>query len=460
MVGVVPAYRKMVLEESYLKKLKVENRQLRQWKHQLSLILKFGQKMNTNLNTESLLELIADKTRELLRAERCSLFLLDKEKQLLWSKVAHGMGGKKFNLTLDKGLAGYVATTGKVVNVRDAYANPRFNPELDKKTDFRTRTVLCLPMKNHLGEVIGVFQVLNKRGGLFTPPDRNLLQIFSSQAAAAIENSQLYENLKESFDSFVWTLAATIDARDPMTAGHSRRVTEYSLAIAKQLGIGKEKLELLKYASILHDLGKIGVQEAVLTKPGRLSKQEYKHIQTHAALTRKILERANFQRHLKEIPQVASSHHERVDGEGYPENLKGEDIPYLSRIMAIADVFDAITSRRHYRDAMPIKQALSLIKEGTGTHFDPVCVEGFMKIPLNKLIKIIKSDVVSHFKEEDLKLLSNYKTSQFLEMLKKENSSLSAEQRKAITGFNRYYNRQIEKQINNKEKGGKMGKFA
>ena len=450
MAGAVPAYCSkcgnlppllMVQKENHLKKLEAENRRLLKWEHQLSLILKFGQKISTTLKTGNLLQLIADKTRELLRAERCTLFLMDKEKKLLWSKVAHRMGGKRLEVAIDKGLAGYVATTGKVVNVRDAYADSRFNPEVDEKTNFRTKSVLCLPMKNYQGEIIGVFQVLNKKGGSFTRHDQDLLQIFSSQAAGAIENSQLYENLKESFDSFVWTLAATIDARDPMTAGHSQRVTEYSLTIAKQLGIGGEKLELLKYASILHDLGKIGVREAVLTNPERLSEQEYKHIQTHAALTRKILERANFQGYLEEIPQVAGSHHERVDGKGYPEKLKGEDIPYLSRIMAIADVFDAITSKRHYRDAMPIRKALSLIKKDSGTHFDPVCVEGFMKTPLNKLIKIIKCNAEDYFKEEDLKLLSNYTTGQFLRILKKGNSSLTAEQRKTVTRFNYYYSR-------------------
>jgi len=420
--------------------LEKENLQLREWKRQLSSIVQFGHKIATVVEVDNLLQLIADETKQLLKAERCTLFLLDKEKDELWSKIAHGMEKEEIRFPSDKGLAGYVITTGETTNIKDAYADPRFNPEVDKKTGYRTKSILCQPLKNQLGEIIGVFQVLNKKKGYFTQRDQDLLQIFSAQAASAIENVQLYADLKKSFDSFVRTLAATIDARDPLTAGHSQRVTEYSLAIAKQLHIKGKELELLKYASILHDLGKIGVREAVLTKPGRLDEEEYKHIQTHASLTRKILERTYFQSQLEEIPQVAGSHHEKINGGGYPQHLQGKNIPRLSRIMAIADVFDAITNKRHYRDPMPIKQALSIITGDAGSHFDPECVEAFMKVLLNKLVKILKSDREVCFAKEDLKLLSRYNTGQLFSMLEKDDSEVSVTQKKVIDKFNYYYN--------------------
>ena len=425
--------------EDIVRSLRRDNRLLKKWKYKLRLMLKYGRQINTTMPVDKLLELISKETKEILNADRCSMLLFDREKNQLWGKVAHGINIEKLRFSKEKGLAGFSAMTGKAVNVKDAYKDVRFNPEIDKKTGYRTKTVLCFPMRNHQGEVIGVFQVLNKKGRYFSKEDEELLRILSSQAAAALENTQLYDELKKSFESFIKTLVATIDARDPMTAGHSHRVTDYSMLIAKQLGIFGKESQLLQYASILHDLGKIGVREAVLTKPGSLTDEEYRHIKNHVIFTRKILEEIYFEKYLKEIPFIASSHHERINGSGYSNSLKGNAIHRLSKIIAVADVFDAITNKRHYRKPMPIRKVLLIIKDGSGSHFDSKCVKGFMNIPLDKLIKVLGKDIIPHFDMEDLKRFSNYTVGQFLAILQKQKSKISKKETKLIQRFNYYY---------------------
>ncbi|HIE43581.1 MAG TPA: GAF domain-containing protein [Candidatus Omnitrophica bacterium] len=425
--------------EQRIRDLERENRLLKKWKRQLFLMLRYSRRMSATIPVDELLELIAQETREIMNADRCSVLLVDKMRNELWGRVAHGMDTEQLRFPVDRGLAGFTARTGEVVNVKDAYKDLRFNPEIDRKTGYRTRSVLCYAMKNHLGEVIGVFQVLNKRRGYFTHEDEELLRILSSQAAVGVENAQLYDDLKRSFESFINTLVVAIDARDPMTAGHSHRVTEYVLLIAEQIGISREELQLLRYAAILHDLGKIGVREAVLTKPNKLTEEEYNHIRSHAVFTHRILSEAYFQEPLESIPVVASSHHERIDGSGYPNHLKGEAIPKLSRIIAVADVFDAITHKRHYRDSMPIQKAFSTIRGGGGTQFDSEAVRGFMSIPLDKLIRVLGSGVVDEFKAPDLQLLSSYTPAQLLEVMEKEKSKLTSDEKRVVDTFNRYY---------------------
>lgn len=405
--------------------------------------------MNAAMPIDKLLELLAKETKEILNADRCSVLLLDSEKKQLKGKVAHGINVDELFFPENKGLAGSSAKTGKTINVKNAYKDKRFNREIDKKTGYRTKSVLCFPMKNHTGEVIGVFQALNKKEGDFNKKDEELLRILSSQAASAIENAQLYKELKKSFESFINTLVATIDARDPMTAGHSHKVTEYSILIGKQLGISGKELQLLEYAAILHDLGKIGVREAILTKRDSLTDEEYKQIKEHVIFTRNILNRIYFQKHLIEIPLIAGSHHERIDGKGYPNALKGNAIHKLAKIIALADVFDSITNTRHYRNPMPIEKALTIIKTGSGSHFEPKCVKAFMDISLNRLISVLAKDIIVKLKQQELKDFSDYTVGNFLKTIQKKYVKLSNEEKKVIKRFNFYYLKGGRKDVKN-----------
>lgn len=361
-------------------------------KHLVSL-LRVGQAMAAERELDKLLSLIKNETEQALDADRCTVFIYDRERNELWSKVATGLDtSEEIRFPAHLGLAGYVVKTGEVLNIKDAYEDPRFNKEIDKKTGYVTQNILCMPMRNRKMETIGVFQVLNKRDTHFDKVDEDLLTAISTNAGVAIENATLAKEMKISFDSFVKTLSSTIDARDPITAGHSERVAEYSVLLGEELEMQDNELEALKYASLLHDIGKIGIREDILKKDGRLTEKEYRHIQKHVYYTHEILKNVHFERHLQLVPEIAASHHEKMDGTGYHRGLSGSEILLSGRILAISDVFDAITSRRHYRNRMAFDKVLTIMKRDAGAHFDPDCVEGFFNIPLHKLSRVLLMD--------------------------------------------------------------------
>jgi len=333
-----------------------------------------------------LLTFIMASATELLGAERSTLFLVDANTQELWSRVAQGAEIREIRLPIGTGIAGCVARTREIINIPDAYADARFNQATDQKTGYHTRSILCLPMFDRDNETLGVLQVLNKQAGVFTGEDEELLTALSSLASVAIENAQLYEESKRVFKSLVQTLAAAIDARDPATAGHSERVTYYARRLALALRLPAEQIELLEYAANLHDVGKIGVRDAVLLKEGRLTDEEFAQIRSHVKHTREILANIYLSKDLRELPQIAATHHEKMDGTGYPAGLCGDRIPLLARMIAIADVYDALVAHdRPYKKAMPVEQALAIIEKGAGTHFDASLVRLFIDQRLYEL---------------------------------------------------------------------------
>ena len=326
-------------------------------------------------NMDELLIVVISRVTRALKADRSTLFILDKEKDVLWSKVAQGVD--PIVIPSDAGIAGWVAQRGEKLNIPEAYEDDRFNPAVDKKTGYRTKSILCIPVKNREDEVVAVVQAINKEGGPFDEKDEQFLYALSAQVQLAIENSTLYQELKDLFESMMESMALTIDARHPTTAGHTMRVRQYSLEIAREMGFVDEMMDLMNYAALLHDYGKIGVPESVLTKPGRLTDEEYDAMKAHAQYTIDILSKIRFARRLKDIPFIAGHHHEKVDGTGYPHGLTGEEMHPLSRIMAVADVFDAMTSIRDYRRPADPDKVLDIIKGDVGKHFDADCVAAF-----------------------------------------------------------------------------------
>jgi HD-GYP domain-containing protein (c-di-GMP phosphodiesterase class II)/tetratricopeptide (TPR) repeat protein len=356
----------------------------------LLALLRVGQALAAERDLQSLLRTVKDETERALDAERCTVFVLDAGTQELWSQVASGLQAyDEIRFPAYKGLAGYVVKTGEILNIPDAYTDPRFNAEVDKRTGYRTRNLLCVPMRNRRGDILGVFQVLNKRKDQFTQSDEDLLVAIAGTAGVSIENALMAREQKRAFDSFIITLSSTIDARDPITAGHSERVADYSLLIADEMGMTHDERETLKYSSLLHDIGKIGIREEVLVKDGRLTVEQYKHIQEHAKFTYDILQNIHFESHLQDVPEVAASHHEKMDGTGYFRHLKGNEIPKLGRVIAITDVFDAITSRRHYRNRMPFERVLKLLRQDANSHFDADLIEHFFKAPVYRVAQVL-----------------------------------------------------------------------
>ena len=414
----------------------------------LVALLNVARTLAAETSLELLLKTVAEEIKKVLDADRCSVFLLDKSKNELVSKIALGMGTQEIRFPANTALAGYVAQSGEIINIKDAYSDSRFNQDIDKETGYKTKTILCMPIWNMKHEILGVFQVLNKQNGTFTKEDEEVLIAIGSSAGIAIENARLFESQqmmidqqKELFKSFIDTLAASIDARDKITAGHSNRVMMYSELICGTMNIDEKTKANVIHAAILHDIGKIGIKDAVLQKEGKLTDDEYKHIQQHVKITYDILNKVYISDEFKEVAEIASSHHEKYDGTGYFRKLKGEEIHIGGRILAVSDVFDAITSKRHYRDKMPIKNALDIIKSGSWKHFDGNVVDAFFKIHLDRLVDVFLSEVDSVlYDTQDREILSRYDVDALYNLLNKNEDELTNEEKSLIELFNRYYN--------------------
>ena len=404
-----------------------------QVKDPLIALVKIGQAVAAEKNIDVLIKTIAEETKAALNADRCTVYLYDKENNELYSK--------ELRIPADKGIAGHVVQTGETINIKDAYKDKRFNPEVDKKTGYRTKTILCMPIKNFNQEIIGVFQVLNKFDETFTIDDEDLLVAIASSAGISLENAQLFEKQNKMieeqkiiFDSFIETLASSIDARDKITSGHSSRVKMYASLIAKEFGMEKKDIYILEKAAALHDIGKIGIRDSVLQKEGKLTPEEYKHIQEHVEITHNILEKIHMSKDFQQITEIACSHHEKFDGTGYYRGLKGEAIPFGGRILAVSDVFDAITSKRHYRDKMPIEKVIDIIMKGSGTHFDPLVVEKFLAIKLSKIVEVFLTENQSMvLADEDKITLDKYN------LLDLYYSIVNNCSNKLLQVFNKYY---------------------
>ena len=199
------------------------------------------------------------------------------------------------------------------------------------------------------------------------------------------ELSESNEKLEKAYLDMVQTLRYTVEAKDTYTRGHSDRVSEYSVLIGEKLGLPEDQIKTLRIGGLFHDIGKIGIPDSILLKPDKLSDDEYSQIKNHPSIGAHILGSAEI---FKDIIPIVKHHHERYDGNGYPSRLKGEEIPYIARIAAVADTFDAMTSRRSYRGPIDIEHVKEEIKRCEGTQFDPQIAEVFLEILNNDYDKI------------------------------------------------------------------------
>jgi HD-GYP domain-containing protein (c-di-GMP phosphodiesterase class II) len=348
--------------------------------NRLDLLLQFGGVVYKETRLDKLLELIAAQVKKLLGCDRCTVFILDKKTNELWSKVAQGMQNTEIRMSWSKGIAGVAAREGRIINIADAYKDAMFNPEIDRITGFRTTTILAVPLKDATADIIGVFQVINKNSGVFTPEDESILQLISSIAASAIENARLYEKLYKAQLETIYRLALTAEYRDQEdTAVHLKHVSAYTALIARGMGLSETEIENIRNASPLHDIGKVAIPDAILLKPAKLDEQEYLEMKRHTFYGGKMLSDAESEL-LAIACQIAECHHEKFDGTGYPLGMKGEQIPLYARIMAVADVFDALCMHRVYKPAWTPEKARDLILSESGKAFDPAVVAGFAKV--------------------------------------------------------------------------------
>jgi len=345
---------------------------------QLATLLELGTILNSTLEQKEVRKRAMEAATRLMNSEVGSLLLLDEEKNELFFEVALGERGeavKEIRLRVGEGIAGWVAENGKPLMVPDVSRDPRHSKRADSKSSFITKNILCVPVKIK-EKLIGVLQAVNKldEDG-FQEEDIELLELLANQVAIAIDNARLYEEVHEMFIEASTALAGAIEKRDPYTGGHTQRVLEYSLATAKYLNLTAEEMENLRIAAILHDIGKIGIEDRILRKTTQLNDEEFQSITTHTALGRDILTPIKA---LKNVIPGIYYHHERIDGKGYLEHLKDNEIPLIARIIAVADTYDAMTTDRPYRKELGAETALNELIKFAGAQFDKGVVDAFI----------------------------------------------------------------------------------
>ncbi len=340
----------------------------------LHIILSYISKVANERDVDKLLILLADMGRDLVGADGCTLWLLDKKKDELWSRVSHGL--KEVRIPASHGIAGFVARSGEPEIINDPYSDDRFDQNVDKQTGYHTKSIIALPIRNSDGDIIGVFQAVNKLTGEngFTQQDLEHFLIASTYTGKQLESVLLQEEIENTQREIIFTLAETAELRSKETGNHVKRVAEYSYLLAVVSGMAETEAEMLKRASPLHDIGKIAIPDAILLKPAKLDEEEWKVMQTHTVLGYDMLKHSD-RRILKAASIVAYEHHEKWNGKGYPRKTAGEEIHIYGRITAIADVFDALSSHRVYKPAWEMEKILNLFKEERGDHFDPKLVD-------------------------------------------------------------------------------------
>ncbi len=346
---------------------------------QLSTLMALSTILNSTLEQKEVRKRAIEAATRLTESEVGSLLLIDEEKNELFFEVALGEKGEKvkeIRLRMGEGIAGWVAKTGEPVIIDDVQNDPRFFKDADKKSSFVTRNMMCVPVKSE-GKAIGVLQSINKlKGGKFTKDDLEGFISLADQVAIAIEKSRLYQELRDTFFCAAEALADAIEKRDPYTGGHTKRVLQYSMTIGKYLDLKESELERLRLAAVLHDIGKIGIEDSILRKKDKLSPDEYEMVKKHPVWGAEIMG------HIKQLKDVIPGmryHHERMDGNGYPDHLHDNEIPIIAKIISVADTFDAITTERPYQESLSVNVAFKELRGSAGTQFDSRVVEAFLK---------------------------------------------------------------------------------
>jgi putative nucleotidyltransferase with HDIG domain len=341
-------------------------------------LLEINRALVTDVKQEEMLDAIMDVALSEIKADRISIMLLDEDTQELVVRASKGISIDKvkgFRTKIGKGVSGLVAQTGEAVILNDGvHSNPVIQDSMKLN---EIHSGMCVPLIIK-GKTLGVIS-LSKINQLspFTKCDLDLFSIIAGQLAVSLENSRLYSEIRENYFKTILALAAAIEAKDPYTRGHSAQVARYALAIAEEMGLPREKIEEIHIAGILHDVGKIGITEQVLCKPGKLTDEEYAIMKEHPFHGERILDPIGFP---EEIIKSIRHHHEWYDGRGYPDGLKGEDISLGARILCVADTIEAMTSERYYRDILSLARVIRELRDGAGSQFDPEIVDAALRL--------------------------------------------------------------------------------
>lgn len=345
----------------------------------LSTIYKIGLAINSTIDIDRLFNLIVQKTTSTLEAQIGYIILYDKEQQTL--NVTNLIGNGKLLAPQraikmkDTGVSAWVINNRQPLLIADINQAPQF--DRFSELGYERKTLICAPLMV-MDDIIGTISVVNKTNdGQFYSSELEMLTTIAAQAAIAIKNATLYDEQQQTYLNTIQALVTAIEASDSYTKGHSERVTRYSVEIGRSFDLPADRLQILERAAILHDIGKIGIDLSLLNKEGKLSAHDITELQLHPVIGMKILEPIEF---LKDVRTCIGQHHERYDGMGYPNHIKKDDQLLESRILCVADAFDAMTSDRPYRKALTLDVAITELLENSGTQFDPAVVDIFVAI--------------------------------------------------------------------------------
>ena len=349
----------------------------------LELLFAYMPKIAAERKMDGLLILMADLGRSIVAADRCSLWLVDNDRGELWTKVAHGVS--ELRIPHDAGFVGYSVKTGEPLLIKDAYQDPRFDRRSDEKTHYRTTSVMTVPLMNSAGNVMGVFQAINKQGtneqgeaAVFSIQDLERLSLTAVYSAKTVESAMLNMELEATQREIIHILGEVSEYRSQETGDHIQRVAEISYMLAKFMGLPENEVERIRLAAPMHDLGKVGIPDAILNKPGRFTDDEYTIMKTHSEIGYNMLHNSK-RKLLRFAADIARSHHERWDGRGYPKGISGEEIPLAGRICSVADVLDALSSPRCYKQPWPEDKVKEEFQKQRGGQFQPELVDVLME---------------------------------------------------------------------------------
>jgi putative nucleotidyltransferase with HDIG domain len=387
--------------EALIRKLEDKMLQLEQANRRLSVLYRVSTSLALVKRLEELAPHVLRTVTEGIGYTRANYFTFDEERQELRLLEAVGFSDEVlarfrqdlvFRLGEERGLVGLVGQTQEPLIVVDTMSDPRWIT-LDKTI----RSALLAPVV-YEGRLLGVANFLSTKVGAFNDEDAKDVMILANHMAVTIENARLFEQaqqeiaervqaekdlkrslekLQKALEGTIHALAATTEMRDPYTAGHQRRVAELAGAIAEEMGLPKDKIEGIRMAGLIHDVGKISVPAEILSKPSKLNEMEMDLIKAHSQIGYDILKEIDFP---WAVAKIVLQHHERMDGSGYPQGLKGDEILLEARILAVADVVEAMASHRPYRPALGIDAALSEIEKNRGRLYDPEIVAACLRL--------------------------------------------------------------------------------
>ena len=362
----------------------------------MTTLYDISQSISSITNIDDLLQQIMDRVISIMVKAGGIFWLVDFETNRLRRVVTMGLNNEEAIpalLHISEGELGATINTGRVSVFRktDELGDPVFKKICVEEN---ISSLIMVPL-GYEEDVLGVINLFFRDNYLITDDDISLLKAIADQAAVSVKNAELFASQQKMFSDTIQALATAIDSRDHYTGGHSYMVTQYALKMAERVGLDEKDLELMQIAGLLHDIGKIGISDTILNKPGKLTEEEMNIIKAHPILGHTIIESIDA---LKPVSKIIYHHHEHYDGKGYPEGLKGEDIPLMSRILTVSDVFHALTSDRIYRKGMPLDKALAIMREETGTTFDPDIMTIFFQLVEEEEILPAEQVIANAFK--------------------------------------------------------------